>query len=87
MGSRSSRPRRLRRQCPRKSKDTDTRRRFARFEIFVVGMSNKVALTAAQSVAQRLGADIAVIRLRSHGFGKVSFAGSRLDEKPRRAAE
>jgi chromosomal replication initiator protein len=46
-------------------------RKFARFESFVVGASNKIAATAAQSVAERLGSLSPLFLYGPSGTGKT----------------
>ena len=50
--------------------DTAPRRRYASFEAFVVGVGNKLAYTAAQSVIERLGALSPLLVYGPTGSGK-----------------
>lgn len=56
--------------------DVRTGRRFAQFDSFVMGQTNKVAATAAQSVAERLGAVSPLFLYGPSGCGKTHLLES-----------
>lgn len=75
---------------PRQNSELPSRRRFARFESFIVGPSNKVAFTAAQSVTERLGAVSPLFLYGPTGSGKTHLlesicSTSRIGQKPVRS--
>lgn len=62
--------------APLPSNDVRSGRRFAQFDSFVVGQTNKVAATAAQSVAERLGAVSPLFLYGPSGSGKTHLLES-----------
>lgn len=66
------------------------RRRFARFETYIAGASNRIALTAAESVAHRLGALSPLFLYGPTGSGKTHlleaiWSASRSEQRRTRA--